>query len=1262
MKVATRSLLATILLLAVSATTSIISAADGDTVRVKTLTFSDITKRSGTWLFPPPDRYEKVLMEYTLKCDPATTQDNYPCGEWDYLTYTILTDSTGEYDSTRLTQVNYVVRRSTPDSFAYATQFTAPLKRYRTTNVSRAGGANGTWYDVGATNQSTDLVIKKNGARSRFLWKASDLEAAGIVAGPISGISVTALDSVGNIELFTVRIGQTTASSVDKFLKDDGLTTVVRRTVTLDDARNELPFSSTFNWDGTSNLLIEFSCNNAPKNVRLAGGATSVAGVVDDGTRYVYSFRQADQMQVNGDIGAEIGNEITISFWSFGNANELPVNNSILEAYDDKDRRVLNIHMPWENGTVYWDAGRDPNSGAYDRIEKAASSTATEGQWNHWTFTKNAATGVMNIYLNGEVFHTGNGKSRNMTGIKRMVIGAGSAGSYRGMIDEFQVWNKVLTQTEIKSWMNRHITDLHPNATNLLAVYSAENDTDPLLARDGSASAFHASLFGLPTRDRIDLDQMGYLTESTSTRPAIGLEAGSIPASPQRVDIDVPQSIRRTSVIMYERPVQPRVYATDAPDHPAVPTDTLIVQQAGWIPILDEAGLKVDSQRVVADVTLRKVVSPYYSPIVQFEIGRYITPYGIGLDLGPNGFKWVYDVTDFAPLLRNNVTLSAGNQQELIDLTFIFIKGTPARDVKQIDQVWYERSAMFPDVLTNKALAPVDVPLNPEAKTFKLKAVTSGHDFSNATNCAEFCKRDHFFAIDGQEKFVWPLWKECGDNPVYPQGGTWLIDRTGWCPGAPVDLYEFELTSLVQGKSSVNVDYGVKKGVPEENWGRWEVSGQLIGYSAPNFTKDAAVVDVISPNSWEFYGRLNPICGEPVIVIQNTGSTALTSATINYGVVGGEQSTYLWTGNLQFLDKDTVTLPVPAWTSSESAQTFEVEVAASGDEYASNNTQTTSFITPPKYYSDLQIVLRTNNLAAQQYEWVLRKIGGDVVKSGKNLSDNTTYTDSFDLEDGCYEYELINKEGYGLDFWFLRDQLGTGSLQFRSGGVTIKAFEPDFGNNAWIQFSVGAKPTIQVNADTLYFSTPTPQPVERTSIITSGTSEPLVIDSVNTFSVRNHYRIAGTSRPLPTTLMPGESLEVRVTFDRPDNGTTSGSLRIYNNDERASVRTVRLVGTVGATSVDEASPLAFALEAGVVPNPITADGEIIMNILQPELVPSLAVVIYDAMGREMVRAFDGVVTSSSMQFAVPSTLPSGSYTMVVETAIGRLSSPFVVTR
>ena len=41
-------------------------------------------------------------------------------------------------------------------------------------------------------------------------------------------------------------------------------------------------------------------------------------------------------------------------------------------------------------------------------------------------------------------------------------------------------------------------------------------------------------------------------------------------------------------------------------------------------------------------------------------------------------------------------------------------------------------------------------------------------------------------------KNTWRVWTECAGNPVYPQGGTWVYDRAGWCPGQASDVNEFE--------------------------------------------------------------------------------------------------------------------------------------------------------------------------------------------------------------------------------------------------------------------------------------------------------------------------------------------------------------------------------------------------------------------------------------------------------------------------------------
>ena len=1236
-------------------------AKDGDTVYVKTLTFRDTTKRSGTWLFPPRDRYEKVVMLYTLKCDPATTQDQYPCGEWDYLTYTMLRDSTGEFDSTRLQQANYRVRGATPDSFAYRNSFVNIKTRYRTDTAKRTSGV-GEFYTVGTNTFSNTAILQPNGGRVLYVWTAKELQDAGITAGPIYGVKLTTTAAAPGIKLFTMRVRQAGGQTLPKLINGEGMTTVLRRDVSFINGENHLQFATPFTWDGTSDVIIEFSCLSAPTTVAIKAGS-SASGVAADKSRKAYQFKAGDAMLIPGEIGSSINDEVTVSFWCWGDPARLPRAHNTFEAYDSRGRRVLNVHLPWDNQTAYWDAGIDPNSGAYDRIEKGAPVESTEGRWNHWAFVK-TKTGTMRMYLNGALFHEGTGKTRKMAGITKFIIGSGGSGSYEGLLDEIQVWNSALDETTIKSWMNRPISDVHPKYTNLIAYYNGEQDTELTTARDGSFGGHHAKLFGIPTLRTMRDDKLGYLTEVNTSRPALSFEQGTgITSSAVRIDTDVESEPLRTSLIRFNRPVEPRIYRSDADDHPSIATDTILVQEAGYLFTYDENGFKVDSTLVAPETMLRKKMSPYFSPVVDYEIGRYITPYGIGLDLGPNGFRWEYDVTDFAPLLRGNVTLSAGNQQELIDLTFMFIKGTPPRDVKQIDQVIYERGAYYPDVITNKAIVPVDVTLNPDAKTFRLKAVTSGHEFSNNTNCAEFCPREHFLSIDGTERFNWTLWKECGDNPVYPQGGTWLIDRTGWCPGEMVDLYDFEATPFIQGKKSVTIDYGVKKKAAEENWGRWEVSTQLIGYGAPNFTNDAAIADVISPNNWEYYSRLNPICGTPVVVLQNTGGQDLTSCTISYGAQGSKLSTYQWKGSLKFLAKDTVALPIPEWPTSAGPQKFVVSVSAESDGYANNNTRSTNFIMPPVYYDDLQIVLRTNKQAEDQYTWKLRRVNdGAIVGEGATLESEKTFTYDYKLEPGCYDFELINKEGLGLDFWFYRNQLGSGSLLFKSGGQTIKTFEPDFGNKAWTQFVVSPKPTILVSADTVKFQLASPGRMEKSFVVRSGSAAPLRVDSLAIFSVRKHFSVVSTSVSLPATIQQGDSIVVTVAFERPDAGLTSGSMRVYCNDERNSARQVRLVGTVGTTSVNDEADVSSVLACDIVPHPVTDQGVLRLQVYQSDMLRTCMITIRDLTGQIIATIHQGDVSNGEVRFDIPASLVSGTYAVSIESDHVRYAMPLVITR
>jgi hypothetical protein len=366
---------------------------------------------------------------------------------------------------------------------------------------------------------------------------------------------------------------------------------------------------------------------------------------------------------------------------------------------------------------------------------------------------------------------------------------------------------------------------------------------------------------------------------------------------------------------------------------------------------------------------------------------------------------------------------------------------------------------------------------------------------------------------------------------------------------------------------------------------------------------------------------------------------------------------------LAFLAKDTVTLPTPEWPSASGSQTFTVTVSTPNDEYASNNSRSAAFTMPPSYYGDLQIALRTNRQAEEQYSWRLTRSDGTIIQEVDQLESEKLFTYDLNLEPGCYEFELLNREGYGLDFWFLRDQLGTGSLLLKSGGNTIKAFEPDFGNRAWMQFTVAIKPTIQVSADTITFESPTPAKVERRLVIRAANNAGLRVDSVSAFSVRKHFSVVSTSVPLPASIEQGDSIVVIVAFERPDAGTTSGSLRIFSNDERNAARQIRLLGTVGTTSVDEQElDLSTALSVAVVPNPVIDRATIKLDVFRADLLRGATVSVRDIMGRTVAELHTGDLALGEANFDMPSMLAAGTYLVIVESGRLRTSLPFIISR
>jgi len=247
----------------------------------------------------------------------------------------------------------------------------------------------------------------------------------------------------------------------------DGFTEVYYKHTEFNAGINDFNFYQPFRWDGISNILVEFSFTSNPilPLTLKAHEADFDASLFNNQLDNHLYFQGIGSVSTNGIQFSSVSNEVTVSLWCYGAPN-LPANTVLFEGLDAKLRRQINVHLPWSDGNVYFDCGADA-SGNYDRISKAANINEYSRKWNHWAFTKNAITGEMKIFLNGNLWHSGTGMKRTID-IKSFVIAGSGLPSlnYYGNIDDFQIWNKALDQQTIRDWMYHSELQNHPKCSS----------------------------------------------------------------------------------------------------------------------------------------------------------------------------------------------------------------------------------------------------------------------------------------------------------------------------------------------------------------------------------------------------------------------------------------------------------------------------------------------------------------------------------------------------------------------------------------------------------------------------------------------------------------------------------------------------------------------------------------------------------------------------------------------------------------------------
>ena len=289
-----------------------------------------------------------------------------------------------------------------------------------------------------------------------------------------------------------------------------------------------------------------------------------------------------------------------------------------------------------------------------------------------------------------------------------------------------------------------------------------------------------------------------------------------------------------------------------------------------------------------------------------------------------------------------------------------------------------------------------------------------------------------------------------------------------------VKEYDHELTPYVTPGTDVTLDYDitdVPANDPDQGNGSYVVAMDLISYGAPNFQNDAAVVDIYNPNSWEYYQKWNPSCQNPRVIIQNTGEQPLTSCRVSVWVDYNNKISYEWTGNLEFLQKEVVEIPVTDysfWFDTGNSGTFNAYIdnvngATGPDEYEHNSERVVKFVAPESIHGSFLVWFNTNN-KANENQWRLVDGAGNTIFERTSLANNTDYKDTFDLAPGCYSIILEDFDNDGIAFWYSSQVEGETAGSFRVklvNGPMVEIFEQDFGNfhqyNFTVDFDLGVE-------------------------------------------------------------------------------------------------------------------------------------------------------------------------------------------------------------
>ncbi|NOR87746.1 MAG: hypothetical protein GQ527_09070, partial [Bacteroidales bacterium] len=271
---------------------------------------------------------------------------------------------------------------------------------------------------------------------------------------------------------------------------------------------------------------------------------------------------------------------------------------------------------------------------------------------------------------------------------------------------------------------------------------------------------------------------------------------------------------------------------------------------------------------------------------------------------------------------KPTITLAfSGNAYHLqASLSLEIEKGSTPVNVLDIIPLWQNDIQGFPyesdgndEMSTGNQLPKLQIQLPKETSNAFVNILISGHQEHLGKN--QQTNKFYFLKIDGQDVAKRSIWRnDCGFNPIYPQHENWHDERPNWCPGLRVNPMSHFLSDKFIAKKQLEISLDFQKTFKETGLrNSYITSAVIFALSSASEKLNVSVTEIMAPNMDLWHHRYNPICGSPIILIQNNGQETVHSITFNYGYNFQTDNKYRWKGELEFMEEELVYLPSLNW-------------------------------------------------------------------------------------------------------------------------------------------------------------------------------------------------------------------------------------------------------------------------------------------------------------------------------------------------------------